>query len=787
VWNIQGKLRFKSQITRMNARKRFRDKLISCFAALGLPREKEILFAEPLERLLKVVADDSVLSGETHFWKIEGDNVPQHLPSTLTASEPPRAAGASAARGGARHPPPPVPSYRDSAAAYNVYGHVHATYPMLGARRVQTSLEPEPQTTPAAVAPTTGEPPRASAARGGARPVAAGTPYSAVAAATVPAARETLMTPGPAAADPATPERREERGRQRPSPASGERPPGPKRGCHGQDTQGVVKALDYAETPAAAARALPPPGAAPAAEPIEPQSPRLSASRPRDDKATPPAAPPKKQHRRAAMAAQAASDEQAASAARRLGYPAPVRGYCVGFRITWRDDASEERARSATRHAIRHAIKTWGSRQQLGCVVTCKFLPDGLELHIYGIRGDPVTLGDLAKVVQKVNGALQFPRRSRNITVKNCRFTAKVTHRRSVPEAEVIDQIVRVDLPQDCECWCKVRPQEQAPPAQAVPAESAREGVMAPGEAPAGPQKTPSAAIAGVLAEAFASELRDIRAEVNEAISPAVVVACFDRAARLLDCAIWYMSELPKASSSATGAAGTGPLAPSAGMGGSGIGVAEEAAAQLLPPPSAAVSSGRVPLLYLISCCASRSSRHDTDPSRAQGQLRRRGLGPRRGIPGLPAGPRLSRCLPAPLGPTPAVPLSLGTTLLRLRQRQQRQQVQHDACPSHSSCRAVKVSDRSPAWAGLGPGSSPGASSSPVKRALFAAAGTLAQGVATVASALPGVATVLSRLSPSLGLGGLGMGAAHSADGGTPEATVTSAAPPEETGLAAWI
>ena len=95
MWNLQGKLRFKTQITRIHARKRFRDKLVSCFTALRLPHEKEVLFADSLEKLLKVEADDSALSGETHFWKIERENVQQQIQPTV----PPRATGASAARG----------------------------------------------------------------------------------------------------------------------------------------------------------------------------------------------------------------------------------------------------------------------------------------------------------------------------------------------------------------------------------------------------------------------------------------------------------------------------------------------------------------------------------------------------------------------------------------------------------------------------------------------------------------------------------------------------------------
>jgi hypothetical protein len=408
----------------------------------------------------------------------------------------------------------------------------------------------------------------------------------------------------PAAAAPATPER-DERGRPRPSPASGERPPGSKRVRHGQDMQGVAKALDYVDSEtSAAARAMPPPGTAPAAEPsvmVEPQSPRLAASRPRDD-GTPPQAPPKK---RPARDSAAAAQGQQAAPALQLG-AAHSRGYCISFSITWRNAESTEHDRLAARHAIRHAITTWGARQPLGCMAAGKSRTDGLDFHIYGIHGDTVTLEVLDGVVKKVKDtALSYPRRSRNLRVRLCKFNAKVECKLSLREAEVIDRIGGVGLPHDCERWFKVLPREQAPPAPAVTAEGVREGVVAAGMAPAGLQ-TPAAATAGLLAKAFASELQVIRVERDEAISPAAVVSCFDRVAQLLDCAIWYLSELPNDSSAATGVgseqaalAGSGPSAPSAGLGGSGSGVGDEAAAQLLPPPSTLVSSGRVPLSSL--------------------------------------------------------------------------------------------------------------------------------------------------------------------------------------------
>ena len=731
---------------------------------------------------LDFVADDSVLSGETHSWKVEGENAPGFLPPTLAASVPPRAAGASAARGGALPalpvgpsigggqaaaasiawpPPPPVPGFY--ADAQGVYGHRAAAYPggrpvaaytagvpfsavaagqsICGGPAAAAAGPPPAVVSAAAAAGASGRPPAAnpalppfSAAGAGHRAAASigAPPLSYAGAAAISAALgsrcgvgeleaataaapgpggppsgaqtilETLMTP--AAAAPATPER-DERGRPRPSPASGERPPGPKRGRHGQDTQGVAKALDYAETPAVV-RAMLPPDTAPAAEPsVTVESLRLSTSRPREG-GTPPTAPPKKRSARASAAGAQAppQDQQAAAAARQLGYAAPARGYCISFSITWRNAESMEHDRLAARHAIRHSIATWGARQTLGCTVVGKSQIAGLDFHIYGIHGDTVTLEVLDGIVKRVkDNALAYPRRSKNPRVSSCRFRATVERKLSLPEAEVIDRIGGGGLPHDCERWCKVPPREQAPPAPAVSAEGVREGAVAAGEAPAGLQTTPAAATAGLVAKALASELQVTRVERDAAISPAAVVSCFDRVAQLLDCAIWFLSELPNDSRAATGGghseqaalAGPGPFALSAGLRGSGSGVGDEAAAQLLPPPSASVSSGRVPLVFPIRCFVSGIPRRDTDTFLVQGQLRRRGLGPRRRLPGLPAGTRPSRCLPAPLGPTRVLSslAALGTTPLGVRQRQRRQQVPQDACPSKSSC-SVKVSDR---------------------------------------------------------------------------------------------
>jgi hypothetical protein len=67
---------------------------------------------------------------------------------------------------------------------------------------------------------------------------------------------------------------------------------------------------------------------------------------------------------------------------------------------------------------------------------------DGLDFHIYGIHEDTVTLEVLDGVVKKVkDNALSYPRRSRNMRVRLCKFNAMVERKRSLPEAEVIDRI----------------------------------------------------------------------------------------------------------------------------------------------------------------------------------------------------------------------------------------------------------------------------------------------------------------------------------------------------------
>jgi len=123
-----------------------------------------------------------------------------------------------------------------------------------------------------------------------------------------------------------TPER-DERARPRPSPGSGEGHPEPKRGRLRQSPSGVAKALNYAESPAAVAMSVPPHSAAlgPAAaapSAVEPQSPLISSSRPRDDMTTPQAAPPKKRRARDGDAAL----EQRQQAVRQLGYDSVTAG-----------------------------------------------------------------------------------------------------------------------------------------------------------------------------------------------------------------------------------------------------------------------------------------------------------------------------------------------------------------------------------------------------------------------------------------------------------------------------
>ncbi len=114
---MQGHIRFSADVVRRNARIRLREKLIASIKQLSLTPSKEKEYADILDQNLDFVTDDSVLSGETHSWKVEGDNAPAFLPPTLAASVPPRASGASAARGGALPALPVGPSIGGGQAA----------------------------------------------------------------------------------------------------------------------------------------------------------------------------------------------------------------------------------------------------------------------------------------------------------------------------------------------------------------------------------------------------------------------------------------------------------------------------------------------------------------------------------------------------------------------------------------------------------------------------------------------------------------------------------------------
>ena len=967
MWNLQGKIRFKSPVLLESARRRFRDKLLNCCGELCSPRAKET-FPRSVAKKLKVAADDSVLSGETHIWRTEGHDAPLLLlPTSVVGAPSSRAAGAPAACGGAvpaphvgpsigdsqaaaasimRPPPVPVPfnapatphgTYGPPAAAYpgglpffavpaglgvagraaaaaastseaagaaaaaGANGHTLATIPaplffFAGASAAEaapgaghhravtgggacaplsyacsamlfatgathgpgggasggisaaasvvagsgggsppagvlgTSLQSAPPADSAAAPPAVNParlpfsagpsaaaaPPGAAhhrAVTSGGRGASAPAPLSYAGAATLgacsgvgavaPAAESAPLLQNlttPAAAAPTTPDR-DERGRTRPSPGSGEGAPGPKRGRLGTSTPGVAKTLDYAETPAAA-MAVPPPSAGPAVGPsvysaIEPQSPQLPSSRPRGDITTPEAAPPKKRITRddAAMS-------QRQQTVRQLGYDsATAGGYCISYNITWRDpQRSTEDDRIATRYAIRHAIAQWGARQPLGCVVVGEPHTDGLNFHVYGIHGNVVTMDAFRERVKKISMALDHPRRSRNVRVKHCRFKAKVTHRLSMPEAEVFALIRGVGFPPHYERWCKVLPREQALPARAVPAEIASQGAVTVDKA-IGPAAAVQLGSPAALASAFGRELQGVRERCDGAKSPADIKWCFEQTARLVDCAIWYLSQLPDDSiSTATGVEQIALVAagPSPSAGGSGSGVCEEAAAERqMPSPSASASSAGPPgplfcqvrvFRHYTDCCL--ASQGNPPPTRRRRGLkpvaglgggkgralagrrtrRRQRLDPRRRLPGVPA----RRRLPAP-GQAPAPPslspagLELNLHGLLMRQ-QQRQQVPH-VCAFHHIC-SVNVSYHALAgcrgvswgtWAGLGPELSPVASSSPAKRALFAAAGTIMQGVTNLFSSL----SPSCRLSPG----------APAADIGT--ATVTTSTPPD--------
>jgi hypothetical protein len=113
-WNMQGQIRLKADVVRRNARMRLREKYLASFKQLFLPSGEEKAFAEMLDKNFTFVADDSGLSGETHFWKIEEHNVLQQLPPTIAARAPTAAAGASTRRRARRRAgrPPRRPKHR---------------------------------------------------------------------------------------------------------------------------------------------------------------------------------------------------------------------------------------------------------------------------------------------------------------------------------------------------------------------------------------------------------------------------------------------------------------------------------------------------------------------------------------------------------------------------------------------------------------------------------------------------------------------------------------------------
>ncbi len=80
LWIMQGHIPFSADVVRRNARTRLREKLIASFKQLSLPPRKEKEFADILDQNLDFVTDDSVLSGETHSWKVKGENAPAFLP-----------------------------------------------------------------------------------------------------------------------------------------------------------------------------------------------------------------------------------------------------------------------------------------------------------------------------------------------------------------------------------------------------------------------------------------------------------------------------------------------------------------------------------------------------------------------------------------------------------------------------------------------------------------------------------------------------------------------------------
>ena len=117
LWSMQGHICFRKDVKRRNARTRLREKFLASFKQLSLPSGEGKAFADMLDKNFTFVADDSVLSGETHSWKVEGENAPGFLPPTLAASVPPHAAGTSAAGGGALPALPVGPSIGGGQAA----------------------------------------------------------------------------------------------------------------------------------------------------------------------------------------------------------------------------------------------------------------------------------------------------------------------------------------------------------------------------------------------------------------------------------------------------------------------------------------------------------------------------------------------------------------------------------------------------------------------------------------------------------------------------------------------
>ena len=118
MWNLEGRIRFKTDVIRKNAKTRFRNNLVSGFDKFGLASAKQS-FTNHLERGLIFEEDSTPLCGETetHFWITGGDHV-QPSPPALAARAPSAASIVS--------PPPPAPFYADARGGY---GHLAAAYP----------------------------------------------------------------------------------------------------------------------------------------------------------------------------------------------------------------------------------------------------------------------------------------------------------------------------------------------------------------------------------------------------------------------------------------------------------------------------------------------------------------------------------------------------------------------------------------------------------------------------------------------------------------------------------